>query len=50
LLAGLADEADAALMEAGRIDDWDLPVFFVVPGLAAPARSPRRWTGSPTCG
>lgn len=34
LMAGLADEADAALVEAGRIDDWDLPVFFVVPGLA----------------
>jgi DNA-binding CsgD family transcriptional regulator len=34
LLAGYADEADAVVAETGRVDDWDLPVFFVVPALA----------------
>ena len=33
-LAGFTDEADAIVAEAGRIDDWDLPAFFVVPALA----------------
>ena len=34
LLAGFADEADAVFAQAGRVDDWELPVFFVVPALA----------------
>jgi DNA-binding CsgD family transcriptional regulator len=34
MLAGFTDEADAIMAEAGRIDDWDLPAFFVVPALA----------------
>jgi DNA-binding CsgD family transcriptional regulator len=34
LLAGFADEADAAVAQAGPVADWDLPVFFVVPALA----------------
>jgi DNA-binding CsgD family transcriptional regulator len=34
LLAGFPDEADAGMAEAGPIDGWELPVFFVVPGLA----------------
>jgi hypothetical protein len=33
-LAGFTDEADAIVAEAGRVDDWDLPAFFVVPALA----------------
>jgi DNA-binding CsgD family transcriptional regulator len=34
LLAGFTDEADAVVADAGRVDDWDLPAFFVVPALA----------------
>ena len=34
LLAGFADDADAVVAEAGRVDDWELPAFFVVPALA----------------
>jgi DNA-binding CsgD family transcriptional regulator len=34
LLAGFTDEADTVIAEAGRVDDWDLPAFFVVPALA----------------
>jgi DNA-binding CsgD family transcriptional regulator len=34
LLAGFADEADVVVAETGRVDEWDLPVFFVVPALA----------------
>jgi DNA-binding CsgD family transcriptional regulator len=37
ILAGLVDEADAIMAEAGRVDDWDLPAFFVVPALARAA-------------
>jgi len=32
LLAGFDDLADAILTEAGPVGDWELPVFFVVPG------------------
>jgi DNA-binding CsgD family transcriptional regulator len=31
--AGLADEAAASYQQAGRLEDWSLPVFFVLPGL-----------------
>ena len=37
MFAGFTDEADAVVAEAGRVDDWDLPVFFVVPALARAA-------------
>lgn len=34
VLAGLTDEADATFTGAGRMDDWDLPAFFVVAAMA----------------
>jgi DNA-binding CsgD family transcriptional regulator len=34
VLAGFTEEADAVVAETGRVDDWDLPAFFVVPALA----------------
>ncbi len=34
LLAGFTDEADTIITEAGRVDDWDLPAFFIVSALA----------------
>jgi DNA-binding CsgD family transcriptional regulator len=34
VLAGFIDEADAVIADAGRVRDWDLPAFFVVPALA----------------
>lgn len=37
VLAGLKDEADATFPGAGRIDDWDLPAFFVVAAMARAA-------------
>jgi hypothetical protein len=48
-LAGFTDEADAIVAEAGRVDDWDLPAFFVVPALARAGPSPPRSTESRTC-
>ena len=37
VLAGFTDEADAIMTEAGRVDTWELPAFFVVPALARAA-------------
>jgi DNA-binding CsgD family transcriptional regulator len=35
--SGLVDEADVIFVEAGPIDGWDLPAFFVVAALARAA-------------
>jgi DNA-binding CsgD family transcriptional regulator len=37
VLAGFTAEADAMMTEAGPVDAWELPAFFVVPALARAA-------------